>query len=402
MSHGLLCLRLAPFSTVSARLIDLVEREGAQQETPPSLIIEGDETELDRTVLARVAAVLDLLLRKAAAHPDASPMALQVRRQADEVIIEITGLPADLPLEICGDHLAAAGGRMTGDPARSLLRITVPATPALGQALLVSAGGRRYGISASLVELAGEATTEELESAKRDGGITFGDRFHPWHSLSRLLGLGEMADRDSPRRWRLLLHSGARQIALEVDAILGRQEVALKSLGPQLSRMRGIAGATVLDDGEILLLIDPVILASRMVGAVQQTLPSNQVPDKNLATAPAALVVDDSPSARNAASRLLEKAGLRVVLAKDGVEALEKVADMNPALVIVDADMPRMGGQDLIHCLRADPALADVPVILAAHGVVEIEPELRNVHGVSKPYDEDVLSQLIRGLIGVS
>ncbi|HEX5393277.1 MAG TPA: response regulator [Rhodocyclaceae bacterium] len=404
LSHGLLRLRLAPFSAVAPRLLALVEREAEQHGTPVSLAIEGEQTELDRTVLGRVAAVLDLLLRKAAAHPDAGPMALHVRRQADEAIVELTGLPADLPLDICGDHLATVGGRMESEAASGLLRISVPATPALGQALLVSAGGRRYGIPASLVELAGEASAEELASARRDGGITFADRQYPWHTLPQLLGLGETVasdnDCDGDRRWRLLLHSGARQIALEVDAVLGRQEVAMKSLGPQLSRVRGIAGATVLDDGEVLLLIDPVILAFRPGQVVQQTLPVALETVRDTASVATVLVVDDSPSARNAATRLLEKAGLRVVVARDGVEALEKVADVDPVLVVVDADMPRMGGLDLIHCLRSDPALADVPVILAAHGEVEIEPELGMVHCVGKPYDEGVLLRLVRGLIG--
>lgn len=389
ISHGLLRLRMAPFSAISARLLNAVERERNAHGTPVSLAIEDDGAELDRTVLARVAAVLDLLLRKAAADRNAGPMALRVWRKTDEAIIEVTGLPADLPVEICGDHLAAVGGRMDADLDAGLLRLSVPAAPALSQALLVSAGGRRYGIPAALVEHAGEARAEELTAAERDGGILFADRFHAWHKLSALLGLPETPPGADGKRWRLLLHSGARQIALEVDALLGRQEVAMKSLGPQLSRVRGIAGATVLSDGEVLLLIDPVILASKASPSPAVAAAPTAIEEKS--SAPVVLVVDDSPSARNTATRVLEKAGYCVITARDGVEALDRIADLRPALVIVDADMPRMSGSDLIHCLRSDPALKGVPLVLAGHDDYEIEPELGMVHLLRKPFEAAAL-----------
>jgi chemosensory pili system protein ChpA (sensor histidine kinase/response regulator) len=200
----------------------------------------------------------------------------------------------------------------------------------------------------------------------------------------------------------LLLRSGIQRIALHVDELVGNQEIVVKAIGPQLSRVPGVVGATVLADGAIVLIMNPVLLANRArVAEPSLTVTATQSPKT---TAPVVMVVDDSLTVRKFTSRLLEREGYRVVLAKDGVDALEHMRDSLPQVMLVDIEMPRMDGFDLTRNVRADPRLKQLPIIVISSRTAEKHRTQAAQLGVNaflgKPYPEAELLELIAQYVG--
>ena len=165
-------------------------------------------------------------------------------------------------------------------------------------------------------------------------------------------------------RWRsvrspvMILKSGTDRLAVQVDDVLGNREVVIKNIGPQLSRMIGISGATVLGSGEIVLILNPVALSLHVAhhpgmqpAPRRQPTPAPAVPAGRDAVI---MVVDDSLTVRKVTQRLLEREGYRVILAKDGVDALEHLQETIPDLMLVDIEMPRMDGFDLTRNIRGN------------------------------------------------
>jgi len=204
----------------------------------------------------------------------------------------------------------------------------------------------------------------------------------------------------------VIIRSAAQRIALHVDEVLGNQEVVVKNLGPQLARLPGLAGMTLLPSGEPALIYNPVALATlygesawAMTRAAVVT-PDVPVVEKSAeAQAPLVLVVDDSLTVRRVTQRLLQREGYRVTLAKDGLEGLEKLGEERPAVLLSDIEMPRMDGFDLVRNLRADPKLADLPVIMITSRIAQkhrdYAAELGVDHYLGKPYAEEDLLQLV-------
>ncbi|MEO6032969.1 MAG: response regulator, partial [Burkholderiaceae bacterium] len=195
-----------------------------------------------------------------------------------------------------------------------------------------------------------------------------------------------------------------------VDEVLGNQEVVVKNLGPQLSRLPGLAGMTLLASGVVALIYNPVALAALYGDAAQaatQAARRSAVPQRAepMLEAPAVhveplvMVVDDSLTVRRVTQRLLLREGYRVVLAKDGLDALERLAEEVPQIVLSDIEMPRMDGFDLVRNMRADARLRDLPVIMITSRIAQkhrdYAAELGVDHYLGKPYSEEDLLALI-------
>jgi chemosensory pili system protein ChpA (sensor histidine kinase/response regulator) len=197
-----------------------------------------------------------------------------------------------------------------------------------------------------------------------------------------------------------------------VDEVQGNQEVVVKNLGPQLSRVPGLVGMTLLPSGLPALIYNPVALATlygeaargAMRAALAQAaavgrggLAGVQAEPRPLA--PLVLVVDDSLTVRRITQRLLEREGYRVAVAKDGLDGLERMAQERPAVLLTDIEMPRMDGFDLVRNLRADPLLAALPVIMITSRIArkhrDYAAELGVNHYLGKPYAEDELLRLV-------
>lgn len=202
----------------------------------------------------------------------------------------------------------------------------------------------------------------------------------------------------------LQIRGGTGVVALEVDGLSGNQEIVVKPIGPQLARVPGLIGATVLADGEIVFIVNPVALlahaAERSLSATTAmtataVMPIPAAPDEAAAAIATVMVVDDSLTVRKITGRLLMRQGYRVLTAKDGVDALEQLAEELPDVMLVDIEMPRMDGFDLTRHVRADERLRHVPIVMITSRTAEKHRshamELGVNHYLGKPYDEDEL-----------
>jgi chemosensory pili system protein ChpA (sensor histidine kinase/response regulator) len=189
--------------------------------------------------------------------------------------------------------------------------------------------------------------------------------------------------------------------------VLGNQEVVVKNVGPQLSRLPGLAGVTLLPSGAVALIYNPVALASlygeeARARQVQQAGPETDLQaaaEAQPAQAPMVLVVDDSLTVRRVTQRLLVREGYRVVLAKDGLDALERLAEERPCVLLSDIEMPRMDGFDLVRNVRADARLAGLPVVMITSRIAQkhrdYAAELGVQHYLGKPFSEEELLALV-------
>jgi len=301
--------------------------------------------------------------------------------------------------------------------------IRLPLTLAVTQVVLLTVGGRTYAVPSVLVEQVQQLKTTALAAAYNEGGVNWQGRQVPLYYLAALLGDAAgtpVAQQHSPL---LILKSGDERVAVHVDEILGNREVVVKNTGPQLTRMVGIAGATVLGSGDIVLILNPVPLAQRVaherlrlpqtaspIGAVAEMAPQPaqplqpvSEPVQGLRTQRIVMVVDDSLTVRRVTQRLLAREGYQVVLAKDGVDALEQLQSVTPDVMLVDIEMPRMDGFDLTRNVRGDARTRPIPIIMITSRTASRHRNYAFELGVNdylgKPYQEQQLLDLIAGFV---
>jgi chemosensory pili system protein ChpA (sensor histidine kinase/response regulator) len=215
----------------------------------------------------------------------------------------------------------------------------------------------------------------------------------------------------------VIFRSAGQRMAAHVDEVLGNQEVVVKNLGPQLSRLPGLAGMSVLASGAVVLIYNPValttfygqgVLEKQYARSAAKLASGGEAPVVEEPTSmltgsnelPLVLVVDDSITVRRVTQRLLKREGYRVALANDGFQALERLREERPTLVLSDIEMPRMDGFDLVRNIRNDEKLRDLPVIMITSRIAEKHREharqLGVDHYLGKPFVEDELLRLVR------
>ena len=312
-------------------------------------------------------------------------------------------------MDVVKAQTAAAGGRIEVTSRRgegTCFALRLPLTLAVTQALLVQAGGRSWAVPSNMIVQAMEIKSAALHAMQDAHGIEWQGEHYPYRYLPRLLGDRESRPAEARYAWVLLLRAGAQTLALHVDGVRGNQEIIVKNAGPQLTRIVGMSGATVLGDGEIVLILNPVALAARTMahdeagngafGPVAEAPPPLHLPT--------VMVVDDSLTVRKITGRLLEREGYRVVTAKDGVDALEQLIELRPDVVLTDLEMPRMDGFDLLRNIRADARLHDLPVVVITSRLADkhrrYAEEVGANHYLGKPYQEEALLALVARYTG--
>jgi chemosensory pili system protein ChpA (sensor histidine kinase/response regulator) len=463
VQQELMRMRAVPFSTLNERLYRTVRQVARDLGKKAELEIEGSQVELDRGVLERVGAPIEHMLRNALAHglespgariaagkPEAGRIAITLRQESNEVALTLSddgaGLDLDalrakaidkgilrgdpdapdaelaqlvfaglstaqeitelsgrgVGMDVVRSEISALGGRVDVITERrkgTTFTVYLPLTLAVTQAVLVRSGDNILAISSAMVEQVLRFKADQMPGLFERKLVESQKRSYPLHCLHHLLGGAEgvvFQDYNSI----LLLRSGAQHIALQVDELLGNQEIVVKNIGPQLARVPGIAGATVLADGRIALIINPVQLAQRPARAA-----ANKSAAPVAATArragPLVMVVDDSLTVRKVTSRLLEREGYRVATAKDGVDALEQMRDALPDVMLIDIEMPRMDGFDLARAVRREPRTRDIPLIIISSRTAEKHRNQAAQIGVNaflgKPFQEsDLLGHITR------
>ncbi|MEP7205317.1 MAG: Hpt domain-containing protein [Casimicrobiaceae bacterium] len=317
-------------------------------------------------------------------------------------------------MDVVRAEIAALGGRVdvTSRPGSgTTFLLYLPLTLAVAQAVLVRAGGRLWAVPAPMVEQVQQVKAEHLLECYASGKLNWQGRIYPLHYLPRLLG--DTGHNPLTGRFNavLLLRTGQGVTAVHVDEMVGNQEVVVKNIGPQLARVSGIAGATVLGTGEIVLIINPVQLAQRAdipgfdPHADDQLVVSRAAPVPAV-RAPLAMIVDDSLTVRKMTSRLLTREGFEVITAKDGLDALQQLVGIRPDVILLDIEMPRMDGFEFTRTIKADARHADVPIIMITSRTAEKHRNLARDLGVDlflgKPYQEDELLRTLREMLSVA
>ena len=279
--------------------------------------------------------------------------------------------------------------------------IRLPLTLSIAQALVVGCGDQMFAVPlaaiVNIVEAPAGAVAEALRASRPT--LRYGGKDYPFMDLGARLGTprGVALPRKLPV---LLMRLDAREVAVAVDTLSGTREVVVKPLGPQLTEIRGLFGATILGDGRVLLILDIPALWTEDEGL--RVAPAAVV-EAPVAARPYVLVVDDSLTVRKVTSRFLQKQGFDAATAKDGVEALEQLRERVPDVMLVDIEMPRMDGYELTARIRDDVRLRHIPIIMITSRSGHKHRDRAMSLGVDvylgKPYQEEDLRKEIEVLL---
>ena len=285
----------------------------------------------------------------------------------------------------------------------STFTIRLPFTLAISEALLVRVADEVYAIPHGATEVIIRVARDDLLACYRgeSEGIHYGDQLYPVRYMGSMLGLTEPVVPDNVKWLPLLLaRAGEQRMAIQVDHLIGNQQVVVKSIGAQLAGVRWFTGGTILADGQIALLVDMHALI-RSAAVTQSVAEAEPQPEEKGITV---MVVDDSITVRKVTSRLLERHNMQVITARDGVDAITVLQEKKPDIMLLDIEMPRMDGFELARHMRNTPELQDIPIIMITSRTGEKHRQRAAEIGVErylgKPYQENDLLENIYGLLG--
>ena len=477
LQEGLMRSRMVPFSRLVPRLRRIVRQAATELGKEVDFELDNIEGELDRTVLERMVAPLEHMLRNAVDHgielPDERISAgknangrilLTLGREGGDVIIRLIDdgrginlkrvrekaverglMAADAQLadqdviqfilhagfstaekvtqisgrgvgmDVVHSEIKQLGGAMFIDSEwgnGTQFTIRLPFTVSVNRALMVQIGEDLYAIPLNTIEGIVRVSPFELEHYYQDESARFdyaGENY-----LVRYLG--NLLDSSAQPKLDgqmlplpvILVRSTEHTVALQVDRLLGSREIVVKTLGAQFSAVRGISGATVMGDGNVVVILDlHAMIREQLALGLQHSIllePNKGGAAEDDQSEKTVMVVDDSVTVRKVTTRFLEREGFRVISAKDGVEALQVLQDQIPDVMLLDIEMPRMDGFEVAKNIRTSSRLKDLPIIMITSRTGEKHRERAFSLGVNKymgkPYQEDLLLNNINELLG--
>ena len=335
-----------------------------------------------------------------------------------ETVTELAG--RGVGLDVVRAEVTAMGGRIEtqSDAGKGTrFKLLLPLTTAVTQVVMLRCGEQQVAVPSPLIEIVRRVPSADVTRAYNDLTLAYAGEDVPFYWLGALLRPGSQGEVVGRNQTVVVIRSAAQRVAVHVDEVVGNQEVVVKNVGPQLARMPGLAGVTLLPSGAVSLIYNPVALAALYgdaaraqrqrvaaagaAGSAVDGQTSGPVPAAEPAVArpPMVMVVDDSLTVRRVTQRLLVREGYRVVTAKDGLDALERLAEERPTVLLSDIEMPRMDGFDLLRNVRADPALAGLPVVMITSRIAQKHRDYARQLGVDhylgKPYSEEELLGLV-------
>jgi chemosensory pili system protein ChpA (sensor histidine kinase/response regulator) len=286
----------------------------------------------------------------------------------------------------------------------TVFTVRLPLTLAISHALVVRADEEYYALPLPTVEgVLRLSKTEVAAHLGRDATFfEYGGAKYRFQHLATFVGLEPAPlpaqDVTIPV---VLVRAGEHSTGIVADELVGSREIVVKSVGPQISGIRGISGATILGDGRIVIILDIGALV-RAEWRTRAAAPA-PVPKERGDRRTFAMVVDDSITVRRVTQRLLERNGMRVITARDGMDAVALLQDNVPDVILLDIEMPRMDGYEVAAHVRNDPRLKDVPIIMVTSRVGEKHRARAIELGVDdylgKPYQEAQLLDAIAPLV---
>ncbi len=467
LQEGLMRTRMVPFDTIVPRLRRVLRQASTDTGKPVQLKLDGAQGELDRNVLERMTAPLEHMLRNSVAHglekPDQRSAAgksaegtvtIAIRKEGSEVVLQITddgkGLDRDairqrgetrglvrkdavlsnaqldalilepgfstaeevsqlagrgVGMDVVASEVRQLGGTLDIHSERgtgTVFTLRLPQTLAVTQAAFVRIGEITFAVPIASVRGVGRIQREEL--AKGDlTSYRYGNEEYVLHDLGKLLGHAPAKAEGQLQMPLLLTRSGDLHVAVTVDQILGNREIVVKPIGPQVASIPGIFGATIMGDGSVVVILDVAPLVRRQAAQLLELEEALQAPAAEQRAVPLVMVVDDSITMRKVSSRVLERNNFEVLTAKDGIDALERMVDRVPDLMLLDIEMPRMDGYELATTMKADPRLANVPIIMITSRTGDKHRQRAMDIGVDrylgKPYQENELMRNVFALL---
>jgi chemosensory pili system protein ChpA (sensor histidine kinase/response regulator) len=234
------------------------------------------------------------------------------------------------------------------------------------------------------------------------------------YELSQLLNLPPARMSDETQLPLLMTRTGDQRAAVRIDGVIGSREIVVKSVGPQISSVPGIFGATIMGDGSVVMILDLAPLVRRSAalrdrveaGEVAAPVAPPPMPVIETRVQPLIMVVDDSITMRKVTTRVLERNDMEVITAKDGLDAVEKLQDKVPDIVLLDVEMPRMDGYELATYMKNDARLKLVPIIMITSRTGEKHRQRALEIGVErylgKPYQEADLLRNVQETLRLS
>ncbi|MCF5167973.1 Hpt domain-containing protein [Pseudomonas canadensis] len=323
-----------------------------------------------------------------------------------EKITQISG--RGVGMDVVHEEVRQLGGSMFIDSTPGMgvhFRIRLPFTVSVNRALMVQCADDQYAIPLNTIEGLVRVLPHELAGHYQQDPPRYeyaGQRYELFylgdllHTVSRPKLLGQYQPVPV-----LLVQCNERRVAIHVDAMAGTREIVVKGLGPQFAGVQGLSGATILGDGRVVLIIDLLAhIRARPAALPAQSVDAPLILNDPLKKRPLlVLVVDDSVTVRKVTSRLLERNGMNVLTAKDGIDALAVLEEHSPDLMLLDIEMPRMDGFEVATQVRNDPRLMRLPIIMITSRTGQKHRDRAMAIGVNdylgKPYQESVLLESI-------
>ncbi|SDU98387.1 Hpt domain-containing protein [Pseudomonas sihuiensis] len=478
LQEGLMRTRMVPFDRLVPRLRRIVRQVAGELGKQVEFVVGNAEGEMDRTVLERIVAPLEHMLRNAVDHgieqaevrraagkPDTGTIRLNLGREGADIVLTLdddgAGIRLDavrrkaierglmdadsdlsdhevlqfileagfstaekvtqisgrgVGMDVVHSEVKQLGGSMSiesslGQGTRFTIRL--PFTVSVNRALMVYSGEDLYAIPLNTIEGIVRVSPFELEAyyAPDAPRFEYAGQTYELKYLGDLLNNGQqpkLVGQSLPLPV-ILVRSSEHAVAVQVDSLAGSREIVVKSLGPQFAGVHGISGATILGDGRVVVILDLLatirVRHAHLQNQLTPRLASRQAANEEVEAdrPPLVMVVDDSVTVRKVTSRLLERNGMNVVTAKDGVDAIAQLQEHKPDIMLLDIEMPRMDGFEVATLVRHDERLKDLPIIMITSRTGEKHRERAMAIGVNqylgKPYQESLLLDTIAQLV---
>jgi chemosensory pili system protein ChpA (sensor histidine kinase/response regulator) len=321
----------------------------------------------------------------------------------------VTGLAGrGVGMDVVNSEIKQIGGSMeieTESGKGSRFTIRIPFSLAVMQAIAVNVGERPFQIPLNSVAGVARMTPSEYAALIKNDSPTyeFAGEEYPLLELEPLLE-APVLPLDSDNVSLLMIHAGDYQAAFRVSGLQGHQEVVIKPVGPQISSIPGILGGTIGADGQVMIILDMGPLIRRGLEKAEQPVEVEVAP-KEITRQPLVMVVDDSITMRKVTSRVLDNHSIEVMTAQDGIDAIEQLHDRVPDLMLLDIEMPRMDGYELLDHIRADARLRHVPIVMITSRAGQKHRKKARSAGangyLTKPYQEVELVEQVGAMLDI-
>ena len=332
-----------------------------------------------------------------------------VRESGFSTAATVTGLAGrGVGMDVVNSEIKQIGGSMeieTEPGQGTLFTIRIPFSLAVMQAIGVSIGDRLFQIPLNSVSGVARVSPSEYSALLKSESpvFEFAGEVFPLLEIEPLLD-APSPPLDSDNVSLLMIRTGEQTAAFRVAGLQGHQEIVIKPVGPQISSIPGILGGTIAADGQVMIILDMGPLIRRgLERAAQPPEPVVEIPEE--IRQPLVMVVDDSITMRKVTSRVLENHALEVMTAQDGIDAIEKLHDRIPDLMLLDIEMPRMDGYQLLEHVRSDARLRHIPVVMITSRAGQKHRRKARSAGanayLTKPYQEAELVEQVSEMLDI-